>query len=130
MSATIGDLVDRIYREYLEPVDSVETYSYLTSGISDTETEISYDGNLFSVEEEDSLDAGAIIEVDQEIMYTTALNNVTNKITVRRGQRGTTATVHAENAIIKIQPTFPRKNVYEAVVDLSLIHISEPTRPC
>ena len=31
MSATIGDLVDRIYREYLEPVDSVETYSYLTS---------------------------------------------------------------------------------------------------
>jgi len=117
MSATIGDLVDRIYREYLEPVDSVETYSYLTSGISDTETEISYDGNLFSVEEEDSLDAGAIIEVDQEIMYTTALNNVTNKITVRRGQRGTTATVHAENAIIKIQPTFPRKNVYEAVVD-------------
>ena len=54
MSATIGDLVDRIYREYLEPVDSVETYSYLTSEISDTETEISYDGNLFSVEEEDS----------------------------------------------------------------------------
>ena len=117
MSANIGDLVDRIYREYLEPVDSVETYSYLTSGIDASATEINYDGNLFSVEEEDSLDAGAIIEVGQEIMYTTALNNVTNKITVRRGQRGTTATVHAENAIIKIQPTFPRKNVYEAVVD-------------
>tara|TARA_A100001388_G_C28737062_1_gene484730 strand:- start:89 stop:1096 length:1008 start_codon:yes stop_codon:yes gene_type:complete len=117
MSTNIGDLVDRIYREYLEPVDSVETYSYLTSGIDASETEISYDGNLFSVEEEDSLDAGAIIEVGQEIMYTTSLNNVSNTITVRRGQRGTTAAAHSANAIIKIQPTFPRKNVYEAVVD-------------
>ena len=117
MSANIGDLVDRIYREYLEPVDSVETYSYLTSGIDASATEINYDGNLFSVEEEDSLDAGAIIEVGQEIMYTTALNNVNNTITVRRGQRGTTAAEHSANAIIKIQPTFPRKNVYEAVVD-------------
>ena len=117
MSANIGDLVDRIYREYLEPVDSVETYSYLTSGIDASATEITYDGNLFSVEEEDSLDAGAIIEVGQEIMYTTALNNVTNTITVRRGQRGTTAAAHSANAIIKLQPTFPRKNVYEAVVD-------------
>ena len=117
MSANIGDLVDRIYREYLEPVDSVETYSYLTSEIDASATEISYDGNLFSVEEEDSLDAGAIIEVGQEIMYTTSLNNVSNTITVRRGQRGTTAATHLENSIIKIQPTFPRKNVYEAVVD-------------
>ena len=71
MSTTIGDLVDRVYREYLEAPDSVESYSYLTSGISDTDTSIVYDGNLFSVEEEDALDAGAIIEVGQELMYST-----------------------------------------------------------
>ena len=33
MSSTIGDLVDRVYREYLEPAESLESYSFLTGGI-------------------------------------------------------------------------------------------------
>ena len=117
MSSTIGDLVDRVYREYLEPVDKVESYSYLSSGINDSVDSITYDGNLFSIEEEDALDAGAIVEVGQELMYTTALNASANTITVKRGQRGTTAAAHSAGDIIKIAPAFPRKNVYEAVVD-------------
>ena len=117
MSSTIGDLVDRVYREYLEPVDKVESYSYLTGGISDSDTTIAYDDNLFSVEEEDALEAGAIVEVGQELMYTTAVNTVENNITVKRGQRGTTAATHSAGAMIKIAPAFPRKNVYEAVCD-------------
>ena len=44
-----------------------------------------------SVEEEDALDAGAIIEIGQELMICTDLNAVTNTITVVRGARGTTA---------------------------------------
>ena len=117
MSSTIGDLVDRVYREYLEPVDKVESYSYLSSGINDSVDSITYDGNLFSIEEEDALDAGAIVEVGQELMYTTALNATTNTITVKRGQRGTTAAAHSAGDLIKIAPAFPRKNVFEAVVD-------------
>jgi len=117
VSSTIGDLVDRIYREYLEPTDSVESYSYLTSGISDSDTSLVYDGNLFSVEEEDALDAGAILEIGQELMFSTGLNTVTNTITVTRGARGTTAAAHSVNDLIKITPAFPRKNVYEAVSD-------------
>ena len=117
MSDTIGNLVDRIFREYLEPPDFVESYSYLKSGINDTDTEIIYEGDLFSVEEEDALDAGAIVEIGQELMYTTALNQVSNTITVVRGARGTTATSHQQNALIKITPAFPRKSVYDAVSD-------------
>tara|TARA_B100000085_G_scaffold154107_1_gene139901 strand:+ start:45 stop:1052 length:1008 start_codon:yes stop_codon:yes gene_type:complete len=117
VSSTIGSLVDRVYREYLEPVDKVESYSYLSSGINDSVDSITYDGNLFSIEEEDALDAGAIVEVGQELMYTTALNATTNTITVKRGQRGTTAAAHSAGDIIKIAPAFPRKNVFEAVVD-------------
>ena len=117
MSTTIGNLIDRVYREYLEPPDNVESYSYLTSGISDSDTSISYDGNLFSVEEEDALDAGALIEVGRELMYTTALNSVSNTITVKRGQRGTTAAAHSANAIIKIAPTFPRQSVFDSIKD-------------
>lgn len=117
MSSTIGNLVDRVYREYLEPVDKVESYSYLSSGINDSVDSITYDGNLFSIEEEDALDAGAIVEVGQELMYTTALNATTNTITVKRGQRGTTVAAHSAGDLIKIAPAFPRKNVFEAVVD-------------
>jgi len=117
VSSTIGNLVDRVYREYLEPVDKVESYSYLSSGINDSVDSITYDGNLFSIEEEDALDAGAIVEVGQELMYTTALNATTNTITVKRGQRGTTAAAHSAGDLIKIAPAFPRKNVFEAVVD-------------
>jgi hypothetical protein len=117
MSTTIGNLVDRVYREYLEAPDKVESYSYITGAISDSDTTIAYDGNLFSVEEEDALDAGAIIEIGQELMYATALNTVTNTITVTRGARGTTATAHTTGDIVKIAPAFPRINVFNAVKD-------------
>ena len=117
MSTTIGDLVDRVYREYLEPPESVESYSYLTGGISDSATTLNYANDMFSVEEEDALDAGCIIEIGQELMFSTALNTVTNEITVTRGARGTTAAAHIAGDLIKIRPEFPRKNVFDAVCD-------------
>ena len=117
MSDTIGNLVDRVFREYLEPADSVESYSYLTGGIDASATTLAYAGDMFSVEEEDSLDAGAIIEIGQELMFTTALNTVNNEITVTRGARGTTAASHTAGDLIKITPAFPRKNVFDAVSD-------------
>lgn len=117
MSSTIGDLVDRVFREYLEPADSVESYSYLTGGIDASATTLGYAGDMFSVGEEDALDAGCIIEVGQELMFSTALNTVSNEITITRGARGTTAAEHLAGSIIKITPAFPRKNVFDAVSD-------------
>ena len=77
MSTTIGDLVDRTYREYLEPMDDIVSYTTLTSAINTTDTSIVFDGNLLSVEEEDALDAGSIIEIGQELMICKLLNTVT-----------------------------------------------------
>jgi len=117
MSTTIGNLVDRVFREYLEPMEDIVSYSYLTSGIDASATTIPYDGDLFSVEEEDALDAGAIIEIGQELMYSKELNTVTNEITVVRGARGTTAASHSLGDLIKIAPPFARINVFNAVKD-------------
>ena len=50
MSSTIADLIDRTYREYLEPVDNVESYSYLTGGIDASQTTLNYEENMFSTE--------------------------------------------------------------------------------
>jgi hypothetical protein len=118
VSSTVGDLVDRIFREYLEPADAVESYSYLTGAISSTgQTTFNYEEDMFSSEEEDALGAGAILEIGQELMFSKSLNVVTNEVTVQRGARGTTATTHDAGSIVKITPAFSRKNVYDAVSD-------------
>ena len=117
MSTTIGDLVDRTYREYLEPMDDLVSYTTLSSGINTTATSITFNGDLLSVEEEDALDAGTVIEINQELMIATDLNTVTNTVTVTRGARGTTAATHTAGDLIKIAPPFPRKVVFDAVKD-------------
>ena len=115
--SNIGNLVDRTYREYLEPMDDIVSYTTLSTTINDSATSVVFNGDLLSVEEEDALDAGAIIEIGQELMICTDLNAVTNTITVTRAARGTTATSHTAGDLIKIAPPFPRKNVFDAVCD-------------
>tara|TARA_B000000557_G_scaffold100322_1_gene81343 strand:- start:155 stop:1159 length:1005 start_codon:yes stop_codon:yes gene_type:complete len=115
--ANIGNLVDRTFREYLEPMDDIVSYTTLSTGINDSATTVVFNGDLLSVEEEDALDAGAIIEIGQELMICTDLNAVTNTITVTRAARGTTAATHTAGDLIKIAPPFPRKVVFDAVKD-------------
>jgi hypothetical protein len=123
MSANIGELVDRIYREYLEPMDDLQPYTLLqtiapaSDGINSTDTTLQFDGTLLTQEEEDVMEAGSIIEIDRELLLCKELDTVNDKVTVVRGVRGTTATAHSEDAIIKIAPPFPRQVVYDAVVD-------------
>ena len=115
--STIGNLVDRTYREYLEPMDDLVSYTTLSTGVNDSVTSIVFEGDMLSIEEEDALDKGTVIEINQELMICTDLNAVTNTITVKRGAKGTTAAAHTAGDIIKISPPFPRKNVFDAVKD-------------
>ena len=115
--STIGNLVDRTYREYLEPIDDLVSYTTLSTGINNSVTSVVYNGDLLSVEEEDALDAGTVIEIGQELMICTDLNSVTNTITVTRGAKGTDAAAHTAGDLIKIAPPFPRRNVFDAVCD-------------
>ena len=115
--ATIGNLVDRVYREYLEPMDDLQQYTLLSTGINASETTVSFDGSLLTQEEEDVMEAGSIIEIGQELLLCKELSTVNNTVTVVRGVRGTEPTGHAAGDTIKISPPFPRKNVYDAVLD-------------
>lgn len=117
MSTNIKGLIDRTYREYLEPMEDMVSYTVLSGALSTSDTSVGFNGDLLSIEEEDALDAGTIIEIGQELMICTELNVVTNSITVTRAARGTTATTHDAGAVIKITPQFPRVNVFNAVKD-------------
>lgn len=119
MSTTIGNLVDRIYREYLEPNDDIQSFTVLTGGLAADATVVTvpYNNNYLTTEEEDVIGAGAFIEINQELMMVVALNTAAETITVKRAARGTTLAAHLINDEIKINPPFPRKVVYDAVTD-------------
>ena len=46
MSSNISGLIDRVYREYLEPMDDVTSYTTLFTGVTDSETTITFAGEL------------------------------------------------------------------------------------
>ena len=117
MSSTIGDLVNRVFREYLEPMDDLNSYTAVATDFNASATSISFDADLLTQEEEDMMDAGTIIECEQELMYCTDIDTVNNTITVVRGALGTEPTGHTTGKIIKIAPVFTRKAVLDAVVD-------------
>ena len=102
MSSDIRGLVDRVYREYLEPMDDLTSYTTLATEVNTSATSIVFDGDLLTQEEEDAMDAGTIIECEQELMRCTALDTVNNTVTVVRGVLGTTAATHVVGKVIKI----------------------------
>jgi len=115
--AAVSTLVDRIYRDFLNKPDDLAAFSRLDGAITDSDTSLIYEDNLFSSEEENLLDGGTLIEIDQELMLVTASNTSTRTLTVARGYAGTTAAAHSDNANLYINPTFPRKSVFDAVAD-------------
>lgn len=119
MSTTIGNLVDRIYREYLEPNDDIQSFTLLTGALTaDTsDNTVSYNNDYLTTEEEDALGAGAFIEINQELMLVVSLNTAAETLTVKRAARGTTLATHSIDDEIKVNPPYPRKVVFDAVVD-------------
>ena len=119
MSTTIGGIVDRVFREYLEPADDLNSYTAVASGagFNSSATSISFNADLLTQEEEDVMDAGTILECEHELMYCTDVDTVNNTVTVVRGTRGTTAVEHLAGKLIKIAPAFTRKAVFDAVSD-------------
>ena len=117
MSTNIEGLVNRVYREYLEPNDDVQSFTYLSTAIDNTATSIVYNNTVITSEEEDAMSAGNFIEINRELMLITAIDTASTTLTVMRGARGTDKDSHGINTLIKINPPFPRKNVFDAVAD-------------
>jgi hypothetical protein len=115
--AAVSTLVDRIYRDFLNKPDDLAAFSRLDGAITDSATSLTYEDGLFSVEEENLLEAGALVEINQELMLVTDANPSTRVLTVSRGYAGTTAAAHSDKDNIFLNPTFPRKSVFDAVAD-------------
>ena len=119
MSTTVGNLIDRVFREYLDPNDDVVSFTVLKDALTDStsDTIIDYDATYLTSEEEDALGTGAFLEVNNEIMLVSSLNTTASQITVKRAARGTTIAAHSTGDTLKINPPFPRKVVFDAISD-------------
>ena len=84
---------------------------------SSTDTIIDYDNTYLTSEEEDALGTGAYIEVGEELMLVASLNTSSQQITVVRAARGTTIAAHTTGDLLKINPPFTRKVVFDAISD-------------
>lgn len=114
--ATVGDLVDEIYREWLEPPSDQPVVAILDTGLTDTSPALTYLDNYLSREESFMLAPGTLIEIDSELVRVGGADETTNLLTnLKRGVEGTVATTHAAGVPIKVAPMFPRLTVFNAV---------------
>ena len=73
----------------------------------------------------EGLRAAQVCEIDAELMYIWSVDSGTKTIIVERGFNGTTAAAHSTNALIVINPRFPRAQMLEAIND-ELSDLSSP----
>ena len=123
--STLGQLIDRTYREYLRPVEEQEPLTQVANldsitggqGLTSTGTTLQYKEGLFTPEEEELIGAGSVLEIDTELVMVEDINTVSREITIERGRLGSTAAEHVEDTDIILKPKYPRLNVTNAIGD-------------
>lgn len=115
---TAATVITRANRQLLS--GTVEQRNKLASSINaSTDTVVlSYDL--------DGIRQGQVFEVDSELFYVWAVAAGTKTATVERGFNGTTAAAHDANALVTVNPRFPRGQMLEALND-ELADLSTPT---
>lgn len=118
MSDTIGDLVDRVFREWLTVPDDQVSQAALSSALNISDQTFVIE-DVLTVEEEALLGAGVVGEIDQELLRCTDYNETTRTVTVapRGSVMGTVAATHDQYAPFLIAPSYARQAVFDAMAD-------------
>lgn len=114
---TAGTLVDRVINQLLSGVS--EERNKLADAVNSTTDSIPFLYSLASTRE------NALFEIDSEIFFVWQANTTSKVATVQRGYAGTTAASHSANAIIKINPRFPRAETLLAL-NSELMDLASP----
>lgn len=115
--ATGTQIIDRAARQLLS--GTTEQRNKLAAGIDSSATSVTTTYELSGLRE------GQTFEIDSEIFYIWAADSSSQTLTVERGFNGTTAASHSANALITVNPRFPRNQMLEAIND-ELADLSSP----
>lgn len=115
--SSVGTVVDRTLRQLMS--GSVEERNKIVSAITATATSVSLQYELAGIR------PGGVIQIDNELMYVWEVTSGSKSIVIERGWNGTTAAAHAANAIVTVDPKFPRAQILEAI-NAELDDLSSP----
>ena len=105
--STAGALINRVSRQLLS--GTVEERNKLATTVNSAATSIVMTYALNSIR------AGAVFEIDSELMYVWSVDTATLTATVERGYSGTTAAAHTSGAIVSYNPRFPQQQLLDAL---------------
>jgi hypothetical protein len=105
--STAGALLDRVQRQLLSGV--VEERNKLSIAVDSDDT------TFVMLYELGGLRAGTVFEIDSELVYIWSAVTGTKTLTVERGYAGTTAASHSANAVVTINPRFPKQQLLDSL---------------
>lgn len=114
---TVGELVDRVYRDYLEPSDDQAVIAHIDGVHLVSDTTVTYADSTLAPDEEDLLAPGVLVEVGLEQMRVTDVDPAAGTAIVVRGVNGTEAAAIEDGAEIRVAPLYSRRTVFDAVAD-------------
>lgn len=102
-------VINRTLRQLLSGL--VETRNKLSVALNATSTTVVLSYDL------DGIRKGQVFEIDSELFYVWEALPGTKTVTVERGFNGTTPATHSANAMVTVNPRFPRAQILEALND-------------
>jgi hypothetical protein len=113
--ATFSELVDEVKSNLIGYALRQDRLTYVTNSGGLTTT-----SNAITVGSADNLAKGTI-EIDDELIWIDSFDKQNNRLNVApgfgRGYLGTTASPHAQNAMVTLSPSFPRVSIKKAIND-------------
>ena len=109
---TLAEMIDEVLVNLSGYTYQQDRSTYLTAAVT-TLTSPSSSPTILSLGSTQDLGKG-VIEVDEELMWISSFDRVSNTATIApygRGYLGTTAATHAVDAKVTISPFFPRAGV-------------------
>jgi len=104
----VGEVVDRVERQYLEHPDELWVRTATTEAVSDSASSFTINLDLLGPEEQNLLTVGVLVQIDYEQMIVTDFDPDTATVSVSRGARGTDADSHDSGAEMLVAPPYTR----------------------
>lgn len=110
----VSEIIERTYNEYLYPSGANRpSYDKLSGAIDASTLTIPFSGRVQQVPDD------TVYEIDSELILGESFNVNTNVGTAReRGWLQTGAATHATGATVWIDPTFPRKAIFDGLISI------------
>jgi hypothetical protein len=115
---TLGQLIDRTLRDWLEPADDQPTRASLASSIDADDTSLTYDPAMLGPEEEELLAPGTLIQIGSEEILVGDIDEDEDVLSdLTRAVNGTSAAAHTAGDLIYPSPVWRRRSVFDALCD-------------